>query len=389
MNTLFFDCYAGISGDMTVAAMLDLGVPFDHLQSELEKLCLPPGSYSLSLNRTERHGIPASLFEVAVHDHHTHRHYTDIFKLITESTLQNSVKETAVTIFRKLAEAEAIVHGVPFEEVHFHEVGAIDSIIDIVATAICLHCLNVTKVYAAALPLGSGFVETAHGRLAVPAPATLELMKGLTVHDECGAGERVTPTGAAIVAALADISASIPVMTIQKTGSGAGHKDFTDCPNILRLILGNRDSLKEQVHVVECNLDDSSPQVLGFTMEQLLAAGALDVWFTSIQMKKNRPGVMLSFLSPGNRLEQLCSIVLNETTAIGVRHYPVSRSKLARKIESHHTSFGAVNFKTVTGPSGETRSMPEYEDCRAIAREQKLPLQQVIWQLMKEKKESL
>jgi uncharacterized protein (TIGR00299 family) protein len=202
MNILYFDCYAGISGDMTVAALLDLGVPLEHLRTELAKLNFPPGSYELSASRTERQQMPALKFDVAVHDHHTHRHYAGIDAMIAGSGLSDSVKERARRIFRRLAEAESLVHGVAVEDVHFHEVGAVDSIVDIVGTAVCLEYLGVEAVYAAALPLGSGFVETAHGRLPVPAPATAELLKGVPVHGDCGPGERVTPTGAAIVAAL-------------------------------------------------------------------------------------------------------------------------------------------------------------------------------------------
>lgn len=388
MKLLYFDCYAGISGDMAVAALLDLGVPFEHLRSELNRLHLPPDSYTLSSDLTERHGVAARSFNVTVHDHHTHRHYSDIDRLIDNSSLCDETKSISRSIFRRLAEAEALVHGVPLENVHFHEVGAVDSIIDIVATAICLEHLKATEIYAAPLPLGSGFVETAHGRLPVPAPATLELMKGLSVHAECGAGERVTPTGAAIIATLAKPRTEQPSIVIQKIGSGAGQKDFPDCPNILRAFLGSTEHPADQVFVVESNIDDSTPQTLGFAMERLLAAGALDVWFTPVQMKKNRPGIMLSLLSPANLLEQLCSLLLQETSAIGVRHYPVSRTMLERKIETVETRFGAVRFKTVSDQNGIIRSQPEYDDCRAIALEQQLPIQQVMRELLNIRKES-
>lgn len=388
MKTLYFDCYCGISGDMTVAAFLDLGVPFKHLQTELEMLNLPQNSYSISTTTTERHGISACLFDVTIYGSQTHRNYAKIDKLIAESSLNKSVKDISRKIFHKLAEAEAVVHGVPIENVHFHEVGALDSIIDIVATAICLDYLDITDIYASPMPLGGGFVNTQHGSLPVPAPATIELMKGLQVHLNSGEGERVTPTGAAIIATVAKTSTEKPTISIENIGSGAGCKDFSDCPNILRLFLGTSESKKEQLVVVECNIDDASPQILGFAMEKLLTAGALDVWFTSIQMKKNRPGAMLSFLSPKTLLELLSTIVLDETTAIGMRHYPVSRSILKRKIESFKTDFGVVNFKTTSDSAGRNRSIPEYEDCRKIAIKQGIPLQQVIQQVMQEKKES-
>src|SRR5512133_1135481 len=235
---LYLDCQAGISGDMTVAALLDLGVPLEHLQHELAKLALPDDSYTLSATRTKRRHMAALKFDVNVHDHLTHRHHAGIDTMIAESDLSEGVKEKARLIFRRLAEAEAKVHGVAVEEVHFHEVGAIDSIVDIVGTAICLEYLGIEAVYAAALPLGGGFVETAHGRLPVPAPATAELLKGLAVHGDCGVGERVTPTGAAILAALVTPSDARPDMKLEQIGSGAGSKDFSDCPNILRAFFG-------------------------------------------------------------------------------------------------------------------------------------------------------
>src|SRR6266568_620560 len=221
MTILYLDCHAGISGDMTVGALLDLGVPLEHLKAELDKLGLPPGSYELAASRTERRQVQALKFDVAVHDHHTHRHYAGIDAMIAGSGLSALVKERARRIFHRLAVAEAKVHGVDIADVHFHEVGAVDSIVDIVCTAICLEYLGVETDYAAPLPLGSGFVTTAHGRLPVPAPATAELLLGLSVHVQCGPGERVTPTGAAIVAALATSSGPRPAMTLSRIGSGA------------------------------------------------------------------------------------------------------------------------------------------------------------------------
>jgi uncharacterized protein (TIGR00299 family) protein len=380
MTILYFDCFAGISGDMTVAALMDLGVPLEHIQAELAKLALPAGSYTLSTEPTERHHMPALKFDVAVHDHHTHRHYAGIDTMIAESLLAAPVKDTARRIFRRLAEAESKVHAVPIEEVHFHEVGAIDSIVDIVATAICLDYLNVERIHVSALPLGSGFVETAHGRLPVPAPATAELMKGLTVHADCGAGERVTPTGAAIVAALASGCGPRPAMTLIGIGSGAGAKDFGDVPNILRAFYGRAGAVVvgEGVVVVESNIDDSTPEVLGYVMERLLEEGALDVFFTPIQMKKNRPATQLSFLCRPDQLHALAQLVLTESSAIGLRHYPVSRITLERRIEERETPFGMVRFKQISDGDMLLRSAPEYEDCRRIARERNIPLREVM-----------
>ena len=387
MTILYLDCYAGISGDMTVGALLDLGVPLEYLRAELDKLGLPSGSFELSTSRTERRHIPALKFDVTVHDYHTHRHYAAIDAMIAGCGLTGPVKSRAGAIFRRLAEAEAKVHGVAVEEVHFHEVGAVDSIIDIVGTAICLEFLAVEAIYASALPLGSGFVETAHGRLPVPAPATAELLRGLPVHGGCGAGERVTPTGAAIVAALVDGCGAQPEMLLDKLGCGAGGKDFPDCPNILRAFLGRRaykNASADEVIVVEANIDDSTPELLGYAMERLFEEGALDVFFTPIQMKKNRPGVMLSFLCPPPRLERLAHLLLTETSAIGVRHYRAERTILRRQIVEQQTEFGAVRFKQVFDTNGMVmRTTPEYEDCRRIAREKEIPCQEVMIRLQR------
>jgi hypothetical protein len=387
MTILYLDCYAGISGDMTVAALLDLGVPLDHLRAELDKLGLSPGSYELSSSPTERRQMSALKFDVAVHDHHTHRHYAGIDTMIAESRLSDKVKERSRLIFRTLAEAEATVHGVTIENVHFHEVGAIDSIVDIVGTAICLEYLQVEQIYASALPLGSGFVETAHGRLSVPAPATAELLRGLPVHGDCGPGERVTPTGAAIVAALACGFGKQPAMLLDQTGCGAGGHDFPDCPNILRAFLGRsaeKADYGDDVIIAETNIDDSTAEVLGYAMERLLEAGALDVYFSSIQMKKGRPGVMMSFLCRPNQLDRLSQTMLTETSAIGLRYYRADRIALQRRVAELPTEFGAVRFKQIIDSSGKVvRASPEYDDCRRIAREKEIPCRDVMERLQR------
>jgi uncharacterized protein (TIGR00299 family) protein len=369
---------------MCVAALLDLGVPLDHLNSELAKLSLPVGSYSLSTVRTERQHLPALQFCVEVHDHHSHRRYADIDLLIATSSLGEAVKQRARQIFRILAEAEAHVHQVAVADVHFHEVGAIDSIVDIVGATICLNFLGVDMIAASPLPMGSGFVETAHGRLPVPAPATAELLRGLAVHNRCGSGERVTPTGAAIVAALASSVTEQPIMRLIKSGSGAGGKEFQDCPNILRAFLGETiaENRHDDILIVESNIDDSTPEVLGYTMEQLFQHGALDVFYTPIQMKKNRPATLLSFLCASDHLEKLTQLVLHETSAIGVRYYPASRIKLPRSSRTYDTLYGPVLFKVVSGDDGSVlRAIPEYDDCRRIAIERSIPCREVMERL--------
>jgi pyridinium-3,5-bisthiocarboxylic acid mononucleotide nickel chelatase len=379
LRIIYFDCFAGISGDMTVAALLDLGVPLAVLEEGLAGLSLPRAAWRLEIGKTERHGIQSTSFQVHVGEHQPHRHYTDIAGMIEQSSLAVAVKETAQKIFFRLAEAEARVHGVEIGHVHFHEVGGVDSVVDIVGTAICLDYLGVAEVYAAPLPYGSGFVETAHGRLPVPAPATAELLKGVPVHFETGPGERVTPTGAAIVATLACGFGTPPAMRIERAGSGAGSRDFADIPNILRLVLGEKSAgmHREEIQVIETHIDDMNPEICGFLMERLFAAGALDVAFSPLQMKKNRPAVKLTLLAARDKLEELARLVLTESTAIGVRHYPAGRITLARSIEERETSLGKVLVKVVGNDGIPLRVTPEFEECRRIAEERGLPLLEV------------
>lgn len=379
MKVLYFDCYAGISGDMTVGALLDLGVPLSLLKEELARLPLPLTGYALFAEETFRHGIRATKFGVRVTEDQPHRHYSDIAGMIEESPLADEVKLKAGRIFHRLAEAEAKVHGVELSRVHFHEVGALDSIIDIVGTALCLHHLGIEELFAAALPLGSGYVETAHGRLPVPAPATAELLRGMPVHAELGAGERVTPTGAAILAALCAGFGAPPPFTVTEVGSGAGDRDFPDTPNILRVMQGEKTAPLpgDEIRVLESHIDDMNPEILGFLMERLMAAGALDVAFSPLQMKKNRPGVRITILSPPALREKLARMLLTETSAIGVRHYPATRLKLHRALEERDTSLGRVQVKVIRDDANLVRIVPEFEECRRIAEAEGLPLQDV------------
>lgn len=379
MKIIYFDCFAGISGDMTVAALLDLGVPLAVLEEGLAGLSLPPSAYRLDFEQVERRGIRAAQFCVHAEGHQPHRHYSDIAGMIEKSSLAERVKELAQKIFLRLAEAEARVHGVEIGHVHFHEVGGVDSIIDIVSTAICIDHLGIGEFHAAPLPWGSGFVETAHGRLPVPAPATAELLQGGAVHFAAGPGERVTPTGAAIVTTLAGESGVSPPMRITRVGCGAGSRDFADMPNILRLVMGEKSATlhQEEIHVLETHIDDMNPEICGFLMERLLASGALDVAFSPVQMKKNRPGIKLTVLTPRARLEELARLVLTESTAIGVRHYPVERITLMRAVEERDTSLGPVRVKVVRDDGAVLRVTPEFEECRRLAATRGLPLLEV------------
>ncbi|MDK9716637.1 MAG: nickel pincer cofactor biosynthesis protein LarC [Trichlorobacter sp.] len=381
MSVLYLDATAGIAGDMTVAALLDMGVPLAYLKGELGKLGLPEDAFNLVEEQVLRGGMTGRHFTVQLpheHQHHGHGHhhrsYADIRQMIADSDLSVNVKELAQRIFLRLAEAEAQAHQVAVDQVRFHEVGAVDSIVDIMGTAIALDWLKVDNVYCSAVPLGGGFVETAHGRLPVPAPATAELLKGLAVHNKCGTGERVTPTGAAILAALADPVKNMPEMTVSTIGHGAGSKDFEDCPNILRGFLGELSEQLDHEAIAElsCNLDDVTPEQLGYTMEQLFAAGALDVWHTPIQMKKQRPGVMLSLLCRLDQKEQMAQLVMQETGTLGMRVQQIQRLVQQRRIEEYQTSLGVVRFKV-----SQYGSKPEYDDCCRIARERGLALREV------------
>jgi uncharacterized protein (TIGR00299 family) protein len=377
---LYIDCQAGIAGDMTVAALIDLGLPIEYLREELARLQLPSSSYTITSELVKRQGIAARSFTVQEGAHQPHRNYQDIVAIIELSRLADAVKARVSKVFARLAEAEAKVHGVETNQVHFHEVGGIDSIVDIVGTAIGLEYFSVNGIYASAVPLGSGFVETAHGRLPVPAPATAELLRGVPVHGDIGPGERVTPTGAAILAALGKGFGKVPAMTIKAVGYGAGRHDFKELPNVVRLVLGENTVTghTEQVFVLETQIDDMSPEIFGYLMERLLDQGALDVTFSPLQMKKNRPGTLLSILATPEKLDLLVSLILQESTAIGVRYYPVERYILPRLTVMRDTSLGPVQVKVVEKPSGEKRFIPEFEECRRVALERDIPLLEVF-----------
>jgi len=379
LKILYFDCFAGIAGDMTVAALLDLGVPLEVVRDAVERLPLPRSSYSLSVERTSRKGVAATRFVVHVEEHQPNRHYTDIAAMIEESSLPEGVKEKAQRVFFRLAEAEAKVHGVEIGRVHFHEVGAVDSIVDIVSVSAALEWLGIDAIHAAPLPLGSGFVETDHGRLPVPAPATGELLRGIPVHGEAGAGERVTPTGAAILAALATGFGRAPAMTVTGVGCGAGTKDFDNIPNVLRLFMGETEGglNRDEVVVIETHIDDMNSEILGHVLERLMEAGALDAAFSPLQMKKNRPAVKLTVIARPEGRDHLASLVLRETSAIGVRFYSASRLKFSREKEERATSLGPVTVKVIRDGETVVRVTPEYEACQRIAADRGMPLLEV------------
>ncbi len=378
MNLLYFDCFAGISGDMTLGALIDLGVPQKYLSQELAKLGVP--GYSLRVGRVQRSGITARQVQVKIslHEHH-HRTFKDIEKIISKSTLAARIKESGLAVFRLIAEAEGKVHNTKAEAVHFHEVGAIDSIVDIVGCMIGFDYFGIERFAAAAVPTGGGFVQCRHGMLPVPAPATVLLLKGLPVYDNGIKAELVTPTGAAILAALCESFGPMPAMTIQKTGYGAGSREVAEMPNLLRLILGDarEASRTDTVTVLEANIDDMNPELAGYAMERLFEAGALDVSFTPVYMKKNRPAMLVTVICTEALQATLTAVFFAETTTAGVRSHRAERSILERREGHVDTKFGKLKVKLLEEASGAMRPAPEYEECRRIAKAKKVPLREV------------
>lgn len=373
MNIAYFDAFSGLSGDMTVGALLHLGVPLDALREELRKL--PLTGYHLKQDERTVSGIRAIKFDVDVHDPLHERSFRAIARMLQESSLIPQVKDTALRIFTVLAEAEGRVHGVAPEAVHFHEVGAIDSIVDIVGAAFGLHSLGVEQVYASPLPMGKGLVPSRHGILPVPGPATVELLKGIPVRLGDGEAEMVTPTGAAIIAAL--VKQPMPSTFVPSAvGYGAGERTLVDRPNLLRIVLGTSQESprEERLLMVETNIDDLNPELYDYVMERLFAAGARDVFLSTIHMKKNRPGILLQVLCEPTDRERLGAVIFSETSTIGLRSYPVARMALRRESKTVTTAYGTVRVKLAYGPDGRVNVAPEYEDCKRLAQGTQTPL---------------
>ncbi|OHE82790.1 MAG: TIGR00299 family protein [Verrucomicrobia bacterium GWF2_62_7] len=392
MKLLYLDCVGGISGDMLLGALIDVGLNLKTLRRELAKLKLD--EFEVSAARGVRQGITGTKFEVAVHehDHHHHHHdehehhgrsFNDIKRLIESSKLTDDVKQHAIGAFRRLAVAEGKVHGVAPEKVHFHEVGAVDSIVDFVGACIGLQELGVEKVIASApLRTGFGFVDCAHGRFPVPGPATVELLKGVPIYAGDEEAELITPTGAALLREFATEFGPMPPMAVQAIGYGLGSRNLPKSPNVLRALLGDAEDVEaretDRVAVLETNLDDVSPQVLGDVMDKALAAGALDVFHTPIQMKKSRPGVMLSVLCTPADADRLSRLLLESTTAFGVRRTDAQRLKLDREIVTLKTVFGRVEVKIGRLGGRVVSASPEFESCKCAAAKAKVPVRRVL-----------
>ncbi|MGD8835282.1 MAG: nickel pincer cofactor biosynthesis protein LarC [Desulfobacteraceae bacterium] len=383
MKIAYFDCYAGASGDMILGALLDAGLTLERLREEIAKLHL--SHYELDVEQVVKRGIGGSQAHVIIdqerHGHH-HRHLSHIRDIIENSDLDASVKEKSTAIFVRLAEAEARVHRSEVESVHFHEVGAMDAIIDVVGGVVGLTALGIDKVFCSPLHVGSGTIECAHGTLPVPAPATAELIKGKPVYATGVAGELLTPTGAAILTTLSSGFGSMPAMTVEHIGYGAGTAD--PCiANLLRVAIGEAsddvgDFRIEQTAVIETNIDDMNPQMYDHVMGLLLDQGALDVYLTPLQMKKNRPGTMLSVICPPDAVGRFSDLLMKETTTIGLRWRVDNRIKSRRLIKKIDTSHGPIHVKIAQNNGRIINLTPEYDDCKRVALEKKIPLKKVM-----------
>lgn len=378
MKKAYLDCFSGISGDMFLGALLDAGLPFEDLEKQLKTL--PFDGYKLELRQEMRQGIRGARFIVKPgKKEQAPRGLRAIQDIICRGTLSEAVKERSIRIFKALAHVEGRIHNRTPEEIHFHEVGAVDSIIDIVGTVYGLEQLGIASLFVSPLPLGSGFVESSHGRIPVPAPATVALLRGVPVYDSGIRQEMVTPTGAALVKGLATSFGPMPPMIVQAIGYGAGKGDWPDRPNLARILIGD-DSPKEQVDTVvilTTNIDDMNPEWLGYLMDSLFEAGALDVTFCPVQMKKNRPGVQIQVMGSPDLKDLLMKILFRETTSLGIRFEYSRRKVLERAVVEVGSPWGKIKLKKVVSTDGSSHFLPEYDTCREIARENNLPLREV------------
>jgi uncharacterized protein (TIGR00299 family) protein len=413
-RTAYFDCFSGASGDMVLGAALDLGLPLEELRNALGSLAIEVGS--ISAERVLRAGVSATKFrlqEPRAHDHHHHHHHhdlppaggshgtreadrrppsaerraaahdhhhlKDIAAAIERSALSRDGKDRAIQLFRRLAEAEAAIHDVPVERVHLHEVGALDSIVDIVGTVFALEWLGAAHFVASPLNVGSGVVECAHGTFPVPAPATARLLEGAPVYAGAVASELTTPTGALIVTSYASSYGPLPLMRIDRIGYGAGDKDFKGHPNVLRLLVGEAetDAAAQAIVTIECEIDDMNPQLFGPLMDRLYAAGALDVFYAPIQMKKNRPGTLVTVIALPERRHGISGVLFSETTTIGVRYREMLRECLEREVQPVDTPVGRIRFKVARRAGRILNAAPEFEDCVTAATERGLPVKEV------------
>jgi pyridinium-3,5-bisthiocarboxylic acid mononucleotide nickel chelatase len=378
MRIAYLDCFSGISGDMMIGALIDAGFPIEELKETLKSL--PIEGYTIDVTKEERNYLFGTRFKVNVsRNPHPHRRFSEIKDLIRAGNISASVREKSIAIFESIAVEEGKIHGCPAEEVHFHEVGAVDSIVDIVGSVLGMEYLGILRACASSLPLSSGFVDTSHGRIPLPAPATAALLKGIPVHDSGLKEELVTPTGAALVKGLADSFGSLPAMVIEKVGYGVGSRNLADRPNLLRILIGqdHGPANEETVVILESNLDDTNPEWLGFLMERLFEAGALDVVFSPGYMKKNRPAVLVQVVAKPHHKDQLMDLLFSESTTLGVRFHYTRRRVLERSSAEVDSPWGTMKVKKVFRPDGSSQLLPEFEECRRIAKEKGIPLRDI------------
>lgn len=360
----YLDAFSGISGDMTVGALLDCGFPFAELQRHVA--ALPISGCALTLERRAHGPIDAAKFDVRTTEPQPERTLTTIRGILESAPLPPRARTLALAAFQALAEAEGRVHGVLPERVHFHEVGGVDAIVDILGAALGVDALGITEMFVSPLPLGSGLVETQHGRIPVPAPATVELLRGYTVRPGDGEGEMVTPTGAAILRGFGAMSTPSPSLVVSRVGYGSGTRRLADRPNVLRVVLGEAPAAVEDMLVIETNIDDMSPELYAHATAKVFAAGAVDVTLVPVHMKKGRPGVLLQVLAPPARRDEIAAVLFAETTTIGLRFHGVTRLTLPRETRAVETAYGPITVKIASGPAGRIAA-PEYESCRAAA----------------------
>ena len=393
MKVLYFDCFSGASGDMIVGALVDAGVPLDEIRAALGSLSID--REAVWTERVQRAGIGATKFQVrgedAGHGHHhqkhggvateahAHRTLPEIYTLIDGSRLSAAGKDRAKALFARLGDVEATIHGTPADKVHLHEVGSLDSIVDIVSTVHALELVDARRIVASPLNVGGGTIRSSHGLYPVPAPATARLLEGVPVYSGTQQTEMVTPTGALLITAYATEFGGIPPMRIAKIGYGAGARSFDDTPNVLRVLIGEADASASShtIVVIEAEIDDMNPQIFGVVMDTLLAEGALDVFYTPVQMKKNRPGTLLSIIAPPTAREKLTTIVFRETTTIGVRYREMTRECLERDNRTVSTPFGDVRFKIARRDGEIMNASPEFDDCVNLAKRHGRPIKDI------------
>ena len=378
LRAAYFDCYSGISGDMILGALVDLGVDPGKIRKALKTLDLK--GYKLKTSRVQRGPIAGTKVQVSLtkSSHHPARKYSDIKKLIADSDLSSTAKKNSLEIFKRIAQVEAAIHDTTMEKIHFHEIGAVDSIVDIVGGVVAIESLKLDKIYASPLNVGEGFVQCAHGCLPVPAPATLKLLQGIPVFSNGIKKELTTPTGAAMIGFYADKFGSLPAMKIVGDGYGAGDHIIAEMPNMLRVVLGEISAESdEELVLIETNIDDMNPEFYEGTMESLFKAGALDVYLTPIIMKKSRPANKISVLSSETDRQAMTEILLHETSSFGVRYFRIGRTVLEREMKMVNISWGSVRIKIGKFNGKVIQISPEYEDCKKIAYKEKVPVKQV------------